>query len=155
MFGLMRGAKISWHRRRERCSAATRRPDHFWLPPLVVVAWWLTIAAIVVATVPRPVVSAPRGGPIVAGQVARINLPGLPSLPIPVSRVAFDELRLAYRESDEDAIERASRATAWLDVSHGQAVRVEMVDGGAVEVTVLEGKSTGRQGWMLTRQLSH
>ena len=131
------------------------RRGRFWGLAVLVVAWWLLLAAVVVSTVPGSASSAPTVTmAITPGQVARINQPGLRSWPIPVERAAFDTLRRAYRETDEDAIERASTSTAWISLEHGQAVWVEIVDGDAAQVTVLEGKETGRQGWLLTRQLS-
>ena len=156
MFGWARGGKIGWGTYVDRRLGPARRRGRFWLLLLFVVAWWLTIAAIVVATLPGSVDSAPRSGFVaVSGQTARINQHGLRSLPIPVSRAAFDQLRRAYRESDQDAIERAFASTEWLGVSHGQAVRVEVVDGDAVQVTLLEGEGAGQRGWILTRQLLH
>lgn len=130
------------------------RRGRSWGLAVLVAAWWLAIGAVVVSTLAGPAVSAPGAGRGVrVGDVARINQPGIPSWPIPVDRTAFDTLRRAYRESDEHAIERASQETAWVLVQHGQAVRVEAVDGDAVDVTILEGAEAGRHGWLLTRHL--
>ena len=121
----------------------------------LVAAWWLAIAAMVVATMPGPVASAPKAPFVVEpGRTARIEQPGMPDWPIPVDRVAFDELRRAYRESDEQAIERAAQATAWIVVSHGQAVEVVTVDGEAVQVLMLEGEYAGQRGWLLRQHLT-
>ena len=122
---------------------------------VLVAAWWLSVAAIVVATMPDSAVSAPKVPVVIEpGRFARIEQPGMPTWPIPVDRAAFDELRRAYRESDEPAIERAAQATAWITVSHRQAVEVAAVDGEAVQVQVLEGEQAGHLGWLLTRHLS-
>jgi hypothetical protein len=89
---------------------------------------------------PELAASAPKAGTLMSpGQIARINQHGLRSWPIPVDRAAFVELRRAYRENDEDGIERASEATAWIWVANGQAVRVERVDRDVVQVSILEG----------------
>lgn len=122
---------------------------------VLVAAWWLSIAAIVVATLPDSAVSAPKVPVVIEpGRFARIEQPGMPTWPIPVDRAAFDELRRAYRESDEHAIERTTQATAWITVSHRQAVQVAAVDGDAVQVLLLEGEHAGHQGWLLARHLS-
>ena len=121
----------------------------------LVAAWWLAIAAMVVASMPGPVASAPKVPFVVEpGRTAHIEQPGLPDWPMPVERAAFDELRRAYREADEHAIERATQATAWITVRHGEPVRVVAVDGDAVQVELLEGDAAGRQGWLLKRHLS-
>jgi hypothetical protein len=122
---------------------------------IVVVTWWLLIAGAVVPAMPAPVASSPKtgSGPAV-GQAARVNLPGLDWLPIPVDRTAFDESQRGYRESDEDAIEHAFTAYEWIRVSHGQAVRVVAVDGEAIEVELLDGGHAGRRGWVKSRQLT-
>jgi hypothetical protein len=121
---------------------------------VIVLPWWLLIGA-AVQTLPAPAASAPKAGAEVSfGQTARIHLPGLSSLPIPVERVAFDESQRGFRESDEDAIEHAFTAYAWIEVSHHQSVRVVAIDGGAVEVELLEGRHAGHRGWLKTRQLS-
>ena len=118
-------------------------------------AWWLLIAAAVVASLPAQVASAPRAPFVLEpGRTARIEQPGMPDWPIPVDRAAYDELRRAYRESDEEAIERASQATAWIVVLHGQAVEVVTVDGEAVQVLMLEGEYAGQRGWLLRRHIS-
>jgi hypothetical protein len=156
MFGWARGAKIDRDQRPGGRSEPAARRGRFWGLAILVAAWWLLLAAIVVSTMPESASSAPKVTTSMRpGQVARIKQPGLRSWPIPVERAAFDTLRRAYRESDEEAIERASTSTAWISLAHGQAVRVEIVDGDAVQVTVLEGEETGRQGWLLTRQLSN
>lgn len=111
----------------------------------LVATWWLLIAAVVVASLPARVVSAPRAPAVLeSGRTARIEQPGMPDWPIPVERAAFDELRRAYRESDEQAIERAAQATAWIVVSHGEAV----------QVVILEGEYAGQRGWLLRRHIS-
>ena len=122
---------------------------------VLVAAWWLFIAAVVVSSLPAQVASAPRASfGLEPGRTARIEQPGMPDWPIPVDRVAFDELRRAYRESDEQAIERAAQATAWIVVSHGQAVEVVTVDGEAVQVLMLEGEYAGQRGWLLRQHLT-
>lgn len=123
---------------------------------VLVAVWWLSIAAVVVATMPEPAASAPKVAFVVEpGRTARIEQPGMRTWPIPVDRTAFDELRRGYLESDEATIERATHATAWIPVSHGQAVQVTAVDGEAVQITVLEGEQAGRRGWLLKRHLSY
>jgi hypothetical protein len=141
--------------RRNRHSESAARGARFWgLAPLVV-AWWLVIAAIVVATMPGPVASAPKVPLVVEpGTMAQIEQHGMRDWPIPVDRAAFDDLRRAYQESDQQAIERAAEATAWLTVAHHQIVQVVAVDGEAVQVLILEGDHAGRRGWLLTRHLS-
>jgi hypothetical protein len=131
------------------------RRGRFWGLAVLVLAWWVSIGTVVVATLPASVASAPRREFVVApGQTARIEQPGMTYWPIPADRAAFDEIRRGYQEGDEDAIERASRATTWLKVSHGEAVRVLAVDGEAVQVEMLDGASAGHRGWLLKRHLS-
>lgn len=122
---------------------------------IVVIAWWLVIAAAVAQLLPAPAVSAPKGSARAsAGQAARIHLPGLPDLPVPVERAAFEEYRRGVRESDEEAIDHAFAAYEWIRVSHRQAVRVTATDGEAVEVELLDGAHAGRRAWMTLRQVS-
>jgi hypothetical protein len=121
----------------------------------IVLSWWVLIAVVTVQTLPAPLASASTAKTELAvAQSARVDLPGLSSLPIPVERAAFDEAQRGFRESDEDAIEHAFTAYAWIEVSHRQAVRVVAIDGEAVEVELLEGRHAGRHGWLKTRQLS-
>ena len=114
-----------------------------------VAAWWLLLVATIAFLSPAPAESATTG---------YVNLPGLPSvystLPIPLERLAFDEAQRGYRESSEAAIDHAHTAYEWIEVSHGQAVRIITRDGEAVEVELLEGRHTGRHGWMKTSQLA-
>jgi len=109
--------------------------------------WWLTIV-VAAHCVPAPAESAPK-----IGATATIQVAGLPSLPIPVERTAFDLAQRGFRESDEDAIDRAFTEFEWIAVSHGQTVRIVTLDGNAVEAEVLEGVHAGRRGWHLLRQL--
>src|SRR5688500_9550157 len=84
----------------------------------IVVIWWLLIAAVAAQTLPAAVASAPKADAgLAVGQTARIHLPGLSWLPIPVERAAFDEAERGYRESDDDAIEHAFTAYEWIRVS--------------------------------------
>jgi len=81
--------------------------------------WWLLLAAATVQLLPAPAASASKDGPgVVSGQTARVHLPGLSSLPIPVDRAAFDESQRGFRESDEEAIEHAFTAYEWIEVWH-------------------------------------
>ena len=94
----------------------------------LVAAWWLAIAAMVVASMPGPVASAPKAPFVVEpGRIAHIEQPGLPDWPMPVERAAFDELRRAYREADEHAIERATQRDG---VDHRPARRARAGGGG-------------------------
>jgi hypothetical protein len=68
--------------------------------------------------------------------------------------VAFDEVQRGYRESNEALIDHAYTAYEWIEVSHGQAVRIVTPDGDAVEVELLEGRYQGRRGWLTARQIS-
>jgi hypothetical protein len=121
----------------------------------MVMIWWLLLATATVQLLPAPVASAPKGGPgVPSGRTARVHLPGLSSLPIPVDRAAFDEAQRGFKEGDEEAIEYVFTAYVWIEGSHGQAVRVVTIDGEAVEVELLEGRYAGRRGWLKTRHLS-
>src|SRR5688572_5502922 len=155
MSGSVRRAKIGRIVPRARFSVPGAARGRFWGLAILVVAWWLSVAAVVVAVLPESAVSAPRAAFVVApGRVAEIEQPGMSTWPIPVERAAFDALRRAYVEGDEDAIEQASRATAWLWVVHGEGVHVVSVDGEAVQVSMLEGENIGKRGWLLKRHLS-
>jgi hypothetical protein len=122
---------------------------------VIVLSWWILIAAVTVQTLPAPVALASTARTELAvAQSARIDLPGLSSLPIPVERAAFDEAQRGFRESDEAAIEHAFTAYEWIEVSHRQAVRVIAIDSEAVEVELVEGRHAGRRGWLKTRHLS-
>jgi hypothetical protein len=121
----------------------------------IVVIWWLLIAAVAAQTLPEAVASAPKAeAGLAVGQTARIHLPGLSWLPIPVERAAFDEAERGYRESDDAAIEHAFTAYEWIRVSHRDAVRVVMVDGEATQVEMLEGPAAGNRGWLKVRHLT-
>jgi hypothetical protein len=121
----------------------------------VVVLWWLLIAAAVTSTLPAPAISAPTAGSGIApGRTMRIHLPGMPDLPIPVERSAFDEAQRGFRESDDDAIERAFRSSAWITVARDQAALIVSVDGDAVQVELLDGPHTGRRGWLKRHNLA-
>ena len=121
---------------------------------VTVVAWWLLIGGAMALTMPAPAFSAtPAPFAVEAGRAARIHQPGMPSWPIPIERAAFEEARRAFRESDEAALEHAFSAFEWFDVAHGQAVAIVAVDGEAVQVELLEGRSLGRRGWLKPRHL--
>ena len=120
----------------------------------LVMTWWLLIAAVVVQTSPVPTSAAQTGGAgLVPGQTARMFLPGMSWLPIPVERAAFDEYQRGVREGDEDAMEHAFTAYAWIRISHHDAVRVITVDGEAVQIELQEGGYAGHRGWLKPRQL--
>lgn len=122
--------------------------------PVVVITWWLLLAGTVALTVPAPADSAPTASHGARpGQAYRVNQPGMPSWPIPVDRAAFDEHYRATRESDGHAVMQAIAASEWIDVVHGQAVRVIQVDGEAIQVEILEGPNAGRHGWLKPRHL--
>jgi hypothetical protein len=114
-----------------------------------VVTWWLLLAMVIAHVLPASVESATS---------EYVNLPGFVSadsrLPIPVERVAFDESQRGYRESDEEAIDHAFTVYEWIEVSHRQAVRIVTWDGEAAEIELLEGRHTGRRGWLKAAQLS-
>ena len=119
----------------------------------IVVTWWLLITGIVTMTMPAPPVLAATVGPgLVPGQAARVFLPGMSWLPIPVERAAFETQR-GYRESDAAATEHAFTAYEWVRVSHDDAVRVVTVDGEAIQVESLEGVNIGHRGWLKPRHL--
>lgn len=121
----------------------------------IVVVWWLLIAGAVVLTLPQRAASAPRASVVyVAGQTARIHQPGMASWPIPVERLAFDESRRGFREGDEAAIDHAFDAFAWIQVSHHEAVRILVVDGDAIQVELLDGRSAGHRGWLTAKHLT-
>ena len=122
---------------------------------VIVVSWWVLIAAVTVQTLPAPVASASTARTALAvGQTARVHLPGMDWLPIPVERAAFDESQRGFRESDEDAIEHAFTAYEWIRISHAQAVRVITIDGETIEIELLDGGYVGRRGWVKLRQLA-
>lgn len=121
---------------------------------VVVVTWWLAIGAVIASMLPIPALSARQPGFVVAvGRSARINQPGIPVWVIPVERAAYDEYHRGVQESNDEMIEHAFTTFAWIEVSHHDAVRVVAVDGEAVQVELLEGRSGGRRGWLKTRQL--
>jgi hypothetical protein len=120
----------------------------------LVMIWWLFIAAVVVQiSSGPPVLAASVGMGLVPGQTARTFLQGMSWLPIPVERAAFDEYQRGARESDEDAMEHAFTANAWIRIAHHDAVRVITVDGEAVQIELLEGGFAGHRGWLKLRQL--
>ena len=120
-----------------------------------VVVWWLVVAGAVVLSLPGPAASAsPTPGALAPGQRARIRQPGIPHWPIPVTRYAFDTFQRGALESDETAIDEAFEVSEWFAVEHGQAVRVVTVDGEAVQIEILEGPYSGRQGWVKPRNLA-
>jgi hypothetical protein len=120
----------------------------------LVVVWWLAIAAAVVAVMPEAVSSAQNAGLVVTpGRAARISQPGMPTWRIPVERAAFEEINRALHESDEETFERAMNATAWITVSHGRAVRVLLVEGDGVQISLLDGDEAGDRAWVRKRHL--
>jgi len=121
---------------------------------VVVGTWWLVVGAVVVSMLPIPALSARQPDFVVAvGRTVRINQPGIPVWVIPVERAAYDEYHRGFQESNDEVIEHAFTAFAWIEVSHRDAVRIVVVDGEAVQVELLEGRSGGRRGWLKTRQL--
>lgn len=120
----------------------------------LVVVWWLAIAGAVAQLLPPPAASSPIQAAVpVVGRTAHIHQPGMPGWPIPVDRPAFDEHQRGFRESDEEAVERAFTMAAWIDVRDGQHVLIAAVDGEAVQVQLLDGPSAGQQGWLTARHL--
>jgi len=120
---------------------------------VVVATWWLVVGAVVVAMLPAPAESASTlSFAVTPGRTARINQPGIPVWVIPVERAAYEEYQRGFQESDE-LIEHAFTVFAWIEVSHHDVVRVVAVDGEAVQVELLEGRSGGRRGWLRTRHL--
>ena len=120
----------------------------------IVAGWWLVAIAIVVTILSAPAASSPRqacGGDGV--YATRIVQQGLKGWPIPVERAAFDAYHRGFRESDEQAIERAVKASDWLQVWPGLAVHVLLEDGAAVQVCLLEGDRAGALGWVQARHL--
>jgi hypothetical protein len=121
---------------------------------VAVVAWWLMLGAAMTLTLPEPAASAaPTRFAVAVGRAARFYQPSMPSWPIPVERVAFDDARRGFLESDEILIERAFATSEWLDASHGQAVTIVAVDGEAIQVELLEGPHRGRRAWVQPRHL--
>src|SRR5262245_58964473 len=115
---------------------------------VVVIGWWMVLAATVTLLLPAPAASAPGAWfrPL-PGSRAHLWQPGMTWLPVPVSRLAFDAAQRGFAESDEDAIEFAFSVSEWIPVSHGTDVRIVTVDGEAVEIEMLKGPSAGRRGW--------
>jgi hypothetical protein len=121
---------------------------------ICLVIWWLLIAGVLVLTMQVPVASAPKAGLIVApGWTGRINQTGMPVWLMPADRLAYEESQRGFRESDEEAIERAFTGSEWIEVFHRQAVRIVEVDGEAVQVELLEGWNVGRRGWLKPRHV--
>jgi hypothetical protein len=120
----------------------------------LVIGWWMTLAGIITLLLAEPAASASRGAfrPM-PGVQAHISLPGMKALPIPVSRLGFDEANRGFAESDEAAIEFAFAVSEWIEVSDRTAVRIVVEDGDAVQIEILDGPWAGRQGWMKPRQL--
>jgi hypothetical protein len=122
---------------------------------VVVVVWWLLVAGAVVSTLPAPARSAPTVGMSLApGRTARIYLPGMPDLPIPVDRGAFDEAQRGFRESNEQLIDRAFSMSEWIKVARDQRVLILTVDGEAVQIELLDGTNSGRRGWLKPSNLA-
>ena len=67
----------------------------------------MALAGIVTLLLAEPASSAPRGAfrPI-PGVRAHVTLPGMKALPIPVSRLGFDEANRGFAESDETGVGR-------------------------------------------------
>ena len=120
----------------------------------MVVLWWLLIGGAVALSLPPPARSAaPR--PLIAapGQTARIHQPGMPSWPIPVSRVGFDAFQRGVREGDEAVMDEAFQVSEWIEAAHGQRVRIIAVDGDVIQIELLEGTYAGRRAWVKPRNL--
>jgi hypothetical protein len=135
-------------------------PHRPWVPTgstlaLVVVGWWLLLGGAIIWLMPEPTASA-TSTPLAAmsGQMARIHQPGIPSWPIPVERVAFDEARLGFQESDEVAIMHAFAAYEWIDARHDQLARIVTIDGDATQIELLEGLYAGHRAWLKARNLA-
>lgn len=142
-------------RARTPASASRNRSD----PPVilfagVVIGWWIALAAIVTLLLAAPAASSP--GAIyrpMPGVKAHIKQPGMRSWPIPVSRLGFDAYNRGFAESDEDAIEFAFAVSEWIEVTDRTPVRIVTVDGEAVQIEILDGPWSGRQGWVKPRHL--
>jgi hypothetical protein len=119
-------------------------------------AWWLLVAAVLFFALPAPTSSELREAPhrLIGQQQARVHLPAMRDLPVPTSRLAFDEFQRGVRESDEAAIDAAFEMAEWVAVNHGDDVHVVAFDGETVEIELLEGSYTGRHAWVLRRQLT-
>jgi len=114
-----------------------------------VMAWWLLVFGIIALTVTLPErVGQADAFSFMPGQDA--HLAGGPhgAWLIPSDRVTFDDYHGAVLAGQERTITEALSRQGWIGVVEGQAVRVALVGGNAVELELLESPNTGGRGWL-------
>jgi hypothetical protein len=122
---------------------------------LLVSAFWLMLAAIIVLIVPTPEQASRTsafGSPI--GHLVHIYVPSQILWKIPVDRDTYDDYYRAVWDDDGDAINEVLSRSGWIAVADRQAVRVVDVDGADVQVELQDGQSAGIRAWLKMQHLS-
>jgi len=131
-----------------------RRCQHILQPvgtglTVLVAAWWLVLGGAIIWIMPeRVVTAAPTPSAVSVGAIVRIAQPGGSRVPIARDRDSFNAMRLAAAARYEEPSTEGIASFAWIAVEAGQAARVLMVDGDAVQIELLDGSHIGEQAWI-------
>ena len=124
------------------------------------VSWWALVFALVsvLLTGPAAPVRAelPPDFTITVGRLVHLHARGFNGWSIPVNRLTYEAYIQAQTQIDPGVrdFELASLTHhAWISVSDRLTVRVVEVDGEAVQVELVEGRNTGRRGWLSSLEL--
>ena len=114
-----------------------------------VMAWWLLVFGIIALTVTMTEGAGQADAFFfMPGQEAHLAGGGLGAWLIPIDRVTFDDYHGAVLVGREGTITEALARQGWIGVIEGQAVRVTVVGGNAVEVELLQSPNAGARGWL-------
>jgi hypothetical protein len=121
---------------------------------LVVTIRWLLVFGIItlIVTMPERVGQADAFS-FAPGQDAHLAGEQLGAWLIPIDRATFDDYLGAVLVGRERTISDALARQGWIGVVEGQAVRVAVVGGNAVEVELLESPNIGSRGWLSIKYL--
>ena len=121
---------------------------------LGVLVWWLLVAGVitVIVTVSGRLETADASS-FRAGQEAHLTGGRLGAWLIAIERTTYDDYHGRVLAGREATVTDDRILQGWIGVVEGQAVRITVVGGGAVEVELLEGPNTGARGWLDTQYL--
>jgi hypothetical protein len=116
--------------------------------------WWLLILGAIVLTITMTEQAGKAEGfSIAPGQDAHLTGGQLSAWLIPIERVTFDDYHGRVLVGREGAITDDRVLRGWIGVVEGQAVRITVVGGNAVQVELLEPPNIGGHGWLPTEYL--
>jgi hypothetical protein len=118
---------------------------------VAVVIWWLLVFGIIaiMITTTEPVGEADAVS-YTPGQDAHLFAGHLASWLIPIDHATFDDSQGRVLAGHEHIVADTLSRPGWIRVAEGQAIRVIVVVGDAVQIELLESPGTGDRGWIHT-----